>query len=143
MLGGANYSSESLLAPHISLTKRSLVEANFGGLGAASSTCLLHMPPAYPHGQLTGSLSTDGVLMGWEDRLLNTAQLLRFNYRARLPLSQHWHSGGRLKAGGQWGPDSCLGSCCLSQPPRLPPLATVPLICTAGGKHHVGHSPLC
>lgn len=40
MLGGANYSSESLLAPHIGLTKRSFLEANFSGLGAASSTRL-------------------------------------------------------------------------------------------------------
>lgn len=55
---------------------------------------LLHMPLAYLHGQLTRSLLSDGVLMGWEDGLLNTAQLLRFNYRARLPLSQHEHSGG-------------------------------------------------
>lgn len=46
MPGGANYHSESLLAPHIGLTKRSLLEANFGGLGASKldtpcCTCLL------------------------------------------------------------------------------------------------------
>lgn len=40
MLGDANYSAESLLSLHIGLAKRSLLEANFGGPGAASSTRL-------------------------------------------------------------------------------------------------------
>lgn len=73
---------------------------------------LLHMPLAYLHGQLIGSLLNDGFLMGWEDGLLNTEQLLRFNYRTRLLLSQRWHPGGGLGPGGRWVPDSCLGSHC-------------------------------
>lgn len=40
MLGGANYSCESSLAPHIAFTKCSLLEAHFSGLGAASLTRL-------------------------------------------------------------------------------------------------------
>lgn len=96
------------------------------------------MPLAYLHGQLKGSLLSDGILMGWEDRLLNTAQLLRFNYRARLPLSPHWHSDGGLGAGGRWVPDSCLGSRSPFPPPHwnacFPSHAEVPLACTTGKK---------
>lgn len=76
--------------------------------------------------------------MGWEDGLLNTAQLLRFNYRARLHLSQHWHSGEGSGAGERWVPDSCLG--CRSPFPAphwnayFPSHTAVPLACTMGKK---------
>jgi len=78
----------------------------------------LRMPLAFLCRQLITSLLSDVFLMGWDDGLFNTAQLLRFNYRARLPLSQHWHSGGGLGAGGSWVPDSCLGYHCLFPPPH-------------------------
>lgn len=96
------------------------------------------MPLAYLHGQLIGSLLSDGFLMGWEDGLLNTAQLLRFNYRTRLPLSQRWHPGGGLGAGGRRVPDSCLGSRWRFPPPhrnaRFPVHAAVPLTHATGEK---------
>lgn len=134
MRGGANYSWPLTCAwLNTASWKQILV-----GWEQQARHALLQLPLAYLHGQLIASPLSDGFLMGWEDVLLNTAQQLRFNYRARLLLPQPWHSSEELgRERGGW--QKLLGLCCPFPPSHwntdFPSHVSVRLSCKIGKTH--------